>query len=91
MAHIRSLGAQLQDFSFFFFFFFGSSDGAGSAAGFGAGASAAAVVVVPELPRTRSAKILRRAIRATVVGSEPGDLSSLENPSSLESIRTAIG
>ena len=51
----------------------------------------ARVVVVPELPRTRSAKILRRAIRATVVGSDPGDLSSLENPSSLDSIRAAIG
>jgi acetyl-CoA synthetase len=49
------------------------------------------VVVVPELPRTRSAKILRRAIRATVVGDDPGDLSSLENPSSLASIRSALG
>ena len=48
------------------------------------------VVVVPELPRTRSAKILRRAIRATVTGSEPGDLSSLENPGALESIRAAL-
>jgi acetyl-CoA synthetase len=51
----------------------------------------ARVVVVPELPRTRSAKILRRAIRATVVGEDPGDLSSLENPSSLASIRAALG
>jgi acetyl-CoA synthetase len=51
----------------------------------------ARVVLVPELPRTRSAKILRRAIRATVAGSDPGDLSSLENPSSLDSIRAAIG
>ena len=49
------------------------------------------VVVVPELPRTRSAKILRRAIRATVVGVEPGDLSSLENPSSLVAIRDSLG
>jgi acetyl-CoA synthetase len=49
------------------------------------------VVVVPELPRTRSAKILRRAIRAAVTGEEPGDLSSLENPSSLDAIRGAIG
>jgi acetyl-CoA synthetase len=48
------------------------------------------VVVVPELPRTRSAKILRRAIRATVTGSEPGDLSSLENPAALEAIRSAL-
>ena len=51
----------------------------------------ARVLVVPELPRTRSAKILRRAIRATVVGDDPGDLSSLENPSSLASIREALG
>jgi len=49
------------------------------------------VIVVDELPRTRSAKILRRAIRAAVIGNEPGDLSSLENPSSLETIRTALG
>jgi acetyl-CoA synthetase len=48
------------------------------------------VLVVPELPRTRSAKILRRAIRATVTGSEPGDLSSLENPGALEAIRSAL-
>ena len=48
------------------------------------------VLVVPELPRTRSAKILRRAIRATVVGEDPGDLSSLENPSALASIRSAL-
>ncbi len=45
------------------------------------------VVLVPELPKTRSAKILRRAIRATVVGEDPGDLSSLENPAALDAIR----
>jgi acetyl-CoA synthetase len=45
------------------------------------------VIFVDELPKTRSAKILRRAIRATVVGEDPGDLSSLENPSALETIR----
>jgi acetyl-CoA synthetase len=42
------------------------------------------VVFVPELPKTRSAKIVRRAIRAMVTGEDPGDLSSLENPSALE-------
>jgi len=45
------------------------------------------VVFVPELPKTRSAKIVRRAIRAAALGEEPGDLSSLENPASLETIR----
>lgn len=45
---------------------------------------------VEELPRTRSAKILRRAIRAKVLGEDPGDMSSLENPSGLEAIDKAI-
>jgi acetyl-CoA synthetase len=47
-------------------------------------------VFVDELPKTRSAKILRRAIRASVVGEDPGDLSSLENPSALEKIRERV-
>jgi acetyl-CoA synthetase len=49
------------------------------------------MVFVDELPKTRSAKILRRAIRATVQGQDPGDLSSLENPSALEKIRAGLG
>jgi acetyl-CoA synthetase len=48
------------------------------------------IVFVPELPRTRSAKILRRAIRATVAGEDAGDLSSLENPSALETIKNEV-
>ena len=32
------------------------------------------------LPKTRSAKVLRRAIRAIVTGDAPGDLSGLEDP-----------
>jgi acetyl-CoA synthetase len=47
------------------------------------------IVFVDELPKTRSAKILRRAIRATVLGQDPGDLSSLENPSAIEKIHAA--
>jgi acetyl-CoA synthetase len=35
---------------------------------------------VPALPKTRSAKIVRRAVRAAVLGEDPGDLSSLEDP-----------
>lgn len=49
------------------------------------------IVFVPELPKTRSAKILRRAIRATVAGEDPGDLSSLENPSAIEAIAREVG
>ncbi|HVE76640.1 MAG TPA: AMP-binding protein [Actinomycetota bacterium] len=48
------------------------------------------IVFVPELPRTRSAKILRRAIRAKVMGEDPGDLTSLENPGALEAIDAAL-
>ena len=51
----------------------------------------ARIVFVPDLPRTRSAKILRRAVRATALGDDPGDLSSLENPAALEAIAAALG
>jgi acetyl-CoA synthetase len=51
----------------------------------------AAVKFVEELPKTRSAKILRRAIRAVVLDQDPGDLSSLENPSALEAITKSLG
>lgn len=42
-----------------------------------------------ELPKTRSAKIVRRAVRAAALNQDPGDLSSLENPGALEAIRKA--
>jgi acetyl-CoA synthetase len=45
---------------------------------------------VDQLPKTRSAKILRRAIRARIIGEDPGDLSSLENPAALESIERSL-
>lgn len=50
-----------------------------------------AVKFVEELPKTRSAKILRRAIRAKVLGEDAGDLSSLENPSALEAVEKSLG
>jgi acetyl-CoA synthetase len=49
------------------------------------------ILFVDALPKTRSAKIVRRAVRATALGADPGDLSSLENPESLEAIGTAVG
>jgi acetyl-CoA synthetase len=48
------------------------------------------VVFVSALPKTRSAKIVRRAVRAKVLGRDPGDLSSLENPDALEEIARAV-
>jgi len=44
------------------------------------------VLFVADLPKTRSAKIMRRVIRATYLGRDPGDLSSLDNPAALKAI-----
>lgn len=44
---------------------------------------------VTALPKTRSAKILRRAVRAAALGEGPGDLSGAENPGALDAIRDA--
>ena len=48
------------------------------------------VVRVAQLPRTRSAKILRRAVRAVAIGEDPGDMSSAENPEALDVLREAL-
>jgi acetyl-CoA synthetase len=48
------------------------------------------VIFVSALPKTRSAKIVRRAVRATALGSDPGDLSTLENPDALAEIARAV-
>ncbi len=47
------------------------------------------VLFTRELPKTRSAKIMRRVIRATYLGKDPGDLSSLENPAAVAAVREA--
>jgi len=49
------------------------------------------ILWVAALPKTRSAKIVRRAIQARALGKDPGDVSSLENPESLEEITRAAG
>ncbi|MGH3431327.1 MAG: AMP-binding enzyme, partial [Thermocrispum sp.] len=49
-----------------------------------------AVIQVRQLPKTRSAKILRRAVRSAVLGTDPGDLSGAENPGAVEEIRQAV-
>src|SRR4029453_13827786 len=51
----------------------------------------ARIVFVSALPKTRSAKIVRRAVRARVLGKDPGDLSSLENPDALDEIAYQSG
>jgi acetyl-CoA synthetase len=47
------------------------------------------VIFVSALPKTRSAKVVRRAVRARALGEDPGDLSTLENPEALEEIARA--
>ncbi|MFO7247832.1 MAG: AMP-binding protein [Bacillota bacterium] len=42
---------------------------------------------VTDLPKTRNAKIMRRAVRAAYLGMSAGDLSALENPEAVEAIR----
>lgn len=42
---------------------------------------------VSALPKTRNAKVMRRIIRSIYLGQEPGDVSSLEDPSTLEAVR----
>lgn len=49
------------------------------------------VYLVPQLPKTRSAKIMRRIIRSIYANAPPGDLSSLINPDAIDEIRAVIG
>lgn len=46
---------------------------------------------VTVLPKTRSGKLLRRSIQALCEGRDPGDLTTIEDPSALEQIRRALG
>jgi len=44
------------------------------------------VVFVADLPKTRSMKVMRRVVRATLAGQPPGDLSSLVNPEAVQDL-----
>ncbi len=56
----------------------------------GAVARPSRVHVVSLLPKTRSGKLLRRSIQAICEGRDPGDLTTIEDPSSLQQIREAL-
>jgi acetyl-CoA synthetase len=47
------------------------------------------VLFTRDVPKTRSAKIMRRVVRAAYLGKEPGDVSSLENPAAVKAISEA--
>jgi propionyl-CoA synthetase len=56
----------------------------------GAVARPARVYFVPQLPKTRSGKLLRRSIQAICEGRNPGDLTAIEDPASLQQIRSVL-
>jgi len=53
----------------------------------GAVARPSRVRFVSALPKTRSGKLLRRAIQAVCEGRDPGDLTTIEDPTALQQIR----
>ena len=56
----------------------------------GAVARPARVHFVSALPKTRSGKLLRRSIQALCEGRDPGDLTTIEDPTALEQVRSAV-
>jgi len=56
----------------------------------GAVARPARVFFVNALPKTRSGKLLRRAIQAVAEGRDPGDLTTIEDPTALEQVKAAL-
>ncbi len=47
------------------------------------------VVIVPDMPKTRSGKIMRRVLAAISNRQDPGDVSTLANPEVVDKIRAA--
>jgi propionyl-CoA synthetase len=56
----------------------------------GALARPARVRFVGALPKTRSGKLLRRAIQAVCEGRDPGDLTTIDDPATLHQIQRLV-
>ncbi len=56
----------------------------------GAVARPARVRFVQMLPKTRSGKVLRRAVQAVCEGRDPGDLTTMEDPAALQQVKDLI-
>ena len=56
----------------------------------GAVARPARVRFVSTLPKTRSGKMLRRAVQAVCEGRDPGDLTTMDDPAALQQIKDLI-
>ena len=46
-------------------------------------------MLVPDLPKTRSGKIMRRVFKAVVLDQDPGDITTIEDEGSVEEARQA--
>jgi propionyl-CoA synthetase len=56
----------------------------------GAIARPSRVHFVTLLPKTRSGKVLRRTIQAICEGRDPGDLTTIEDPTALAQVQQAV-
>ena len=56
----------------------------------GAVARPARVLFVHLLPKTRSGKLLRRALQAVAEGRDPGDLTTMDDPTALQQVRDLL-
>ena len=56
----------------------------------GAVARPARVLFVSALPKTRSGKLLRRALQAVAEHRDPGDLTTMEDPSALQQVKDLV-
>ena len=57
----------------------------------GAVARPSRVLFVTALPKTRSGKLLRRALQAVAEHRDPGDMSTIEDPTALQQVKALVG
>jgi propionyl-CoA synthetase len=56
----------------------------------GAVARPSRVFFVNALPKTRSGKVLRRSIQAVCEGRDAGDLTTIEDPATLDALKRVV-
>jgi len=59
--------------------------------GIGPTATPEDIIFVEELPKTRSGKIMRRMMRSLVCGKPCGDVTTLQNPESIDKLKKLLG
>ena len=48
------------------------------------------MIFVTTLPKTRSGKLLRRALQAVAERRDPGDLTTMEDPAALQQVKAMV-